>query len=80
MCGKETLQSGRYSLMVKRHILIWTIMQMKTLGSSPGTLPYNSIFIEYKILFGWIAKWLNAPDCKSGGSAFEGSNPSPSTK
>ena len=21
MCGKETLQSGRYSLMVKRHIL-----------------------------------------------------------
>ena len=35
-------------------------------------------FIEYKILFGWIAKWTNAPDCKSGGSAFEGSNPSPS--
>ena len=51
---------------------------MKIPGSSPGTLPYNSIFIEYKILFGWIAKWLNAPDCKSGGSAFEGSNPSPS--
>ena len=66
--------------MVKRHILIRIIIQMKTPGSNPGTLPYNSIFIEYKILFGWIAKWLNAPDCKSDGSAFEGSNPSPSTK
>ena len=80
MCGKETLQSGRYSLTGKASYLILVNIQMKTPGSSPGTLPYNSIFIEYKILFGWIAKWLNAPDCKSGGSAFEGSNPSPSTK
>lgn len=41
MCGKETLQSGRYSLMVKRHILIRIMIQMKTPGSSPGTLPYE---------------------------------------
>ena len=78
MCGKETLQSGRYSLIGKASYLILVNIQMKTPSSSPGTLPYNSIFIEYKILFGWIAKWSNAPDCKSGGSAFEGSNPSPS--
>ena len=65
--------------MVKRHILIRIMIQMKIPGSSPGTLPYNSILLKHKILFGWIAKWSNAPDCKSGGSAFEGSNPSPST-
>lgn len=41
MCGKETLQSGRYSLMVKRHIQILENIQMKTPGSSPGTLPYE---------------------------------------
>lgn len=26
-------------------------------------------------VFGSVAKWPNAPDCKSGGSAFGGSNP-----
>ena len=51
---------------------------MKIPGSSPGTLPYNSILLRYEILFGWIAKRLNAPDCKSGGYAFEGSNPTTS--
>ncbi len=26
---------------------------------------------------GWIPKWLKGPDCKSGGTAFAGSNPAP---
>jgi hypothetical protein len=30
-------------------------------------------------LFGGVAKWLNAADCKSAPSGFGGSNPSPST-
>ena len=32
------------------------------------------------ILYGGIPKWLKGADCKSVGSAFDGSNPSPSTK
>ena len=28
--------------------------------------------------YGWIPEWLKGADCKSVGSAFEGSNPSPS--
>ena len=31
------------------------------------------------ILYGGVAKWLNAADCKSAPSGFGGSNPSPST-
>ena len=45
------------------------------------TTDLSSVKCEFESLyehFGWIAKWINAPDCKSGGSAFEGSNPSPS--
>ena len=45
------------------------------------TTDLSSVKCEFESLyehFGWIAKWPNAPDCKSGGSTFEGSNPSPS--
>ena len=31
-------------------------------------------------LFGWIPEWPKGADCKSVGTAFEGSNPSPSIK
>jgi hypothetical protein len=31
-------------------------------------------------LYGWIPEWPKGADCKSVGTAFEGSNPSPSTK
>ena len=30
--------------------------------------------------FGWIPEWPKGADCKSVGTAFEGSNPSPSTE
>ena len=80
MCGKETLQSGRYSLIGKAS---YSNTYYNTNEDSRFESWYTALqlnFNEYKILFGWIAKWSNAPDCKSGGSAFEGSNPSPSTK
>ena len=32
------------------------------------------------ISYGWIPEWPKGADCKSVGDAFEGSNPSPSTK
>ena len=32
------------------------------------------------IEFGWIPEWPKGADCKSVGTAFEGSNPSPSIK
>ena len=36
-------------------------------------------FIFISFLYGGVAKWLNAADCKSAPSGFGGSNPSPST-
>ncbi len=32
-----------------------------------------------KVLYGGVPERSKGPDCKSGGLAFEGSNPSPST-
>ena len=37
--------------------------------------PYRS-----HIYLGWIPEWPKGADCKSVGTAFEGSNPSPPTK
>ena len=31
-------------------------------------------------MYGWIPEWPKGADCKSVGTAFEGSNPSPSIK
>ena len=31
-------------------------------------------------MYGWIPEWPKGADCKSVGTAFEGSNPSPSTE
>ena len=38
-----------------------------------GSSPIGSIL-------GWIPEWPKGADCKSVGTAFEGSNPSPPTK
>ena len=38
-----------------------------------GSSPIGSIL-------GWIPEWPKGADCKSVGTAFEGSNPSPTTK
>ena len=40
-------------------------------GSSP--------FIGSVLFYGWVPEWPKGADCKSVSSAFEGSNPSPST-
>ena len=43
--------------------------KQRVIGSSPiGPIDY-----------GWIPEWPKGADCKSVGTAFEGSNPSPST-
>ena len=48
------------------------ICNQQVIGSSP--------IIGFKefILYGWIPEWPKGADCKSVGTAFEGSNPSPS--
>ena len=38
-----------------------------------GSSPVGPIYL------GWIPEWPKGADCKSVGTAFEGSNPSPST-
>ena len=44
--------------------------KQRVIGSSPiGPIDY-----------GWIPEWPKGADCKSVGTAFEGSNPSPSTR
>ena len=46
-----------------------TAVNRGVVGSSPiGPIDY-----------GWIPEWPKGADCKSVGTAFEGSNPSPST-
>ena len=43
--------------------------KQRVIGSSPiGPIDY-----------GWIPEWPKGADCKSVGTAFEGSNPSPTT-
>ena len=44
-------------------------------GSSPST---SSIFLQSE--YGSVPEWPKGADCKSVGTAFEGSNPSPSTR
>ena len=44
--------------------------KQRVIGSSPiGPIDY-----------GWIPEWPKGADCKSVGTAFEGSNPSPSSE
>lgn len=46
-------------------------------GSSPIA---SSIFFSlFLVLYGGVPEWLKGADCKSVGSAYDGSNPSPST-
>ena len=52
------------------------ICNQQVIGSSP-------IIGFLKILYfhnGWIPEWPKGADCKSVGTAFEGSNPSPSSE
>jgi hypothetical protein len=42
-------------------------------------LPPPSFFYSYLSCCGGVPEWPKGSDCKSDGSAFEGSNPSPST-
>ena len=37
------------------------------------------MLVRYKDIRGGVPEWPKGSDCKSDGSAFEGSNPSPST-
>ena len=46
--------------------------KQRVIGSSPIG-PTSKIY-------GWIPEWPKGADCKSVGNAFEGSNPSPSTR
>ena len=48
----------------------------RVVGSSPSA---STIFYEKVILYGRVAKWPNAVDCKSIPNGFGGSNPSSST-
>lgn len=44
-------------------------------------IDFSSALRKNRMLyFGGVPEWLKGPDCKSGGSAFVGSNPTPSTK
>jgi hypothetical protein len=45
-----------------------------------GSIPALGTIIIRKQLDGGIPEWPKGADCKSVGSAFDGSNPSPSTK
>ena len=43
-----------------------------------GSSPIIGFTISYSCYYGWIPEWPKGADCKSVGTAFEGSNPSPS--
>ena len=51
------------------------ICNQQVVGSTP-TVGFDNIFVIY-IYFGRIPEWPKGADCKSAGTAFEGSNPSP---
>ena len=44
------------------------------------TIDFVGVMSENDRLFGGVPERSKGSDCKSDGSAFEGSNPSPSTK
>ena len=50
------------------------ICNQQVIGSSPIIGLLEIIYFHY----GWIPEWPKGADCKSVGTAFEGSNPSPS--
>ena len=71
--GFESLP-GRFSCMLQDFTGILAQLgehlpyKQRVIGSSPiGPIDY-----------GWIPEWPKGADCKSVGTAFEGSNPSPS--
>ena len=51
------------------------ICNQQVIGSSPIIGLLKILYFH----FGWIPEWPKGADCKSVGTAFEGSNPSPST-
>ena len=67
-CERERLQTCKYGILAQlgEHLPY----KQRVIGSSPiGPIDY-----------GWIPEWPKGADCKSVGTAFEGSNPSPPTK
>ena len=74
--------------MCRLYIIIKSVDE--TNGTRHGILAQLGEHLPYKqrvtgsspvgpIEFGWIPEWPKGADCKSVGTAFEGSNPSPST-
>jgi hypothetical protein len=62
------------------------ICNQQVVGSTPTVGFINNTFMLkytdmcYWFLFGRIPEWPKGTDCKSAGTAFEGSNPSPPTR
>ena len=61
------------------------ICNQQVVGSTPTVGSLLTMYLDVAdigiivnlILYGWIPEWPKGTDCKSAGTAFEGSNPSP---
>ena len=61
------------------------ICNQQVVGSTPTVGSLLTLYLDVAdigiivnlILYGWIPEWPKGTDCKSAGTAFEGSNPSP---
>ena len=66
---------------VESSSLFWVVYGV--LAQLGEHLPYKQRVIGSSpigpIQYGWIPEWPKGADCKSVGTAFEGSNPSPTT-
>ena len=63
--------------------IIWGVrLMVRTPGFHPGnrgSIPLRPTKNLITHICGWVPEWPKGADCKSAGSAFEGSNPSPTT-
>ena len=63
-------------------VVDWTIWGLSSAGRASSLQAEGHRFEPYRPHRnqGWIPEWPKGADCKSVGTAFEGSNPSPPTK
>ena len=67
---------------VESSSLFWVVLWgLSSAGRASALQAEGHRFEPYRShQYGWVPEWPKGADCKSVGNAFEGSNPSPSTR
>ena len=77
----ESSSLFRVAAVFTANLISFLLWDLSSAGRASALQAEGHRFEPYRFhIFGWIPEWPKGADCKSVGTAFEGSNPSPSSE